>query len=659
MLFAVARIDRCYMQVAWIFLSLSLLFSSSVWAQSSDEIFASAQTAYKRLNEAALEEDVRELQARNYILAPYADYWLMLLRLSQASNESVMDFLNKYADFPFADRVRGEWLKQLGKRQDWNTFFQELPELRREDAAISCYAYEGRAQQGDTVALAEAKPLWFTAIDQPSNCNALFDRMIRAGIVTEDDQWARFRLALQEGKISLAKAIATRLPGVDTAALKTLDRVYENPQRTLEKKTVSFQSRYGKELNLYALERVAKSQLDLAEGLWRKYDNLFEPADRYYMWSRLGYHAARKHDPRALKWFELAGNTTLDQEQLAWKARAAMREAAWDEVLSSIYAMAPKQQDEAVWRYWKARALKEQKHVSEANGIFVELAREHGYYGLLSEEELGDAIKSPPNLHKAAEAEIRAIKQVPAIQRALELHRLNMKWESRAEWAWAAQQFDDKQLLAAAELAFREQWYDIAINTADKTRYTHDFALRYPTPFRDTMVGYARENALDEAWVYGLIRQESRFVSNAKSHVGASGLMQVMPSTAKWIAKRLGLSGTYRPHMINQLDTNLQFGTHYLRYTLDRMNGQELMATAAYNAGPGRPKRWAAPRPLEGAIYAEGIPFAETRDYVKKVMSNAYFYAQRLGTKNVTLKQRLGIVGGTGETPDAILIKDE
>lgn len=647
------------MQVAWIFLSLLLLFSAPSWAKSNDEVFASAQNAYKRNNETALEEDVRELQANNYILAPYADYWLMLLRLSQASNESVLDFLHKYADFPFADRVRGEWLKQLGKRQDWDIFFQQLPDLRREDVAVSCYAFEGRAQQGDTVALAEAKPLWLSAKDQPDSCDALFDRMIRTGIIDEADMWARFRLALQEGKISLAKSIARRMPGFNDANLKLLDRVYQNPQRALEKKTISFKSRYGQELNLYAFERVAKNQLDLAEDLWLKHDALFEPGDRHYMWGRLALHAAKKHDPRALKWFALAGNTSLDDEQLAWKARAAMREYDWATVQAAIYAMPPKLQGEAMWRYWKARSLKEQRHVSEANAIFVELAREHGYYGLLAEEELGAAVKAPASLHKASEAEVRAVRQVPAIQRALELHRQDMRWESRSEWAWAAQQFDDKQLLAAAELAFREEWYDIAINTAEKTQYTHDFALRYPTPYRDTMVGYVRDNELDEAWVYGLIRQESRFVSNARSHVGASGLMQVMPATAKWIAKRLGLSGSYRPHMINQLDTNLRFGTHYLRYTLDRMDGQELMATAAYNAGPGRPKRWASSRPLEGAIYAEGIPFTETRDYVKKVMSNAYFYAQQLGTRNITLKQRLGIVGSNGETPDAILIKEE
>src|SRR5690606_24665047 len=188
--------------------------------------------------------------------------------------------------------------------------------------------------------------------------------------------------------------------------------------------------------------------------------------------------------------------------------------------------------------------------------------------------------------------------------------------------------------------------------------HLHDLSLRYPTPYRDMMKDYVRENDLDEAWVYGVIRQESRFISQAKSHAGASGRMQVMPATTTWIVARLGVE-RLKQSTITQLETNIRFGTHYLRYTLDRMEGQALMATAGYNAGPGRPKRWAAAQPLEGAIYAETIPFTETRDYVKKVMSNAYFYAQRLGTRNLTLKQRLGVVGSNGETPEAILIKED
>jgi len=336
---------------------------------------------------------------------------------------------------------------------------------------------------------------------------------------------------------------------------------------------------------------------------------------------------------------------------MEWKTRAALRARNWNVVAATIAVMPSEQREEAAWRFWNGRALKEQGQIPSANAIFVPLARERSYYGLLAAEELGDSMVAPHAQYKATEPEIRAVEGLPGIQRAIELDRVDLRWESKNEWAWATRDFNDQQLIAAAELAFRQDWYDIAITTAEKTALTHDFSLRYPTPYRDRLQVYTRENGLDEAWVYGLIRQESRFISHAKSSVGASGLMQVMPATAKWIAKRIGRTD-YHHGMIHQLDTNLQFGTYYMRYVLDQMDGQALMATAAYNAGPGRAKRWVDAQPLEGAIYAETIPFSETRDYVKKVMGNAYYYSQQLGLQLQSVKQRLGLVGGRGEATE-------
>lgn len=645
------------MQWAWLLLSFTL-FSGQAWAIDNEALFAKAQKAYESRDEAALADYTRQMQARDYIVAPYADYWLMLLRLSNADNSSVREFLDRYPDLPFTDRVRGEWLKQLAKRGDWQTFFEEFPRFHRDDVAVTCYALAQRAEQGDLIALTEGKPIWMTAKDQPDNCNALFEQMIAANVLDADDIWQRFRLAMQDNKISLAKSVVQWLPGVDKADAKLVDSVYKNPKRTLDKQTISFKSRYGQELNLYALERVYRSDPDDALELWQQLQSRFEPAQRSYLWGRIALHAARKHDPAALEWYKRAQGATLDKEQLAWRARAAMRVMNWEELSAAIAAMPPDQQQEETWLYWKARALKEQREVPAANAILVKLAREQSYYGVLADEELGDVLYEPPELYKAPAEEIRAITQMPGIRRAFELHSLGLRWESRAEWAWAVRDFDDKQLIAAAEAAASADWYDIAINTAEKTQFTHDFTLRYPTPYRDMMKAYARENDLDEAWVYGLIRQESRFISYAKSGVGASGLMQVMPATAKWIAKRLGIK-RFQPSAINQLETNIRFGTHYLRYSLDRMDGQPMMATAAYNAGPSRPRRWAAAQPLEGAIYAETIPFTETRDYVKKVMCNTYYYAQRLGTKAMTLKQRLGVVAGSESGADAVLVVDD
>jgi soluble lytic murein transglycosylase len=657
--FSHGQLQGVAMQLARLFLALIFWFSGSAWALDNSELFAKALKAYESRNELLLEDYARQMHARDYIVAPYADYWLMLLRLSTADNATVRKFLNRYPDLPFTDRVRGEWLKQLAKRGDWQTFFEEYPHYRRDDVAVTCHALARRAEQGDLIALTEGKAIWMVAKDQPQNCNALFERMIANNILNKDDIWERFRLALQDTKITLASSIVQWLPDRDQSDAKLVNAVYGNPKRTLERRSISFKTRYGQELNLFALERLYRSDSDAALALWQDLQSRFEPEQRAYLWGRFALHAAREHDPAALEWFKRAQqHARLDKEQLAWHARAAMRVKNWNEVQAAIEAMTPEQQQEDTWQYWKARVLKEQGQVPTANAILVKLARQQGYYGLLAEEELGDVLREPVNPYQATQEEIRAVAQLPGIRRAFELHELGQRWESRAEWVWAVRDFSDSQLIAAAEAALKADWYDIAINTAEKTKTIHDFNLRYPTPYRDMMKDYARENELDEAWVYGLIRQESRFISYAKSGAGASGLMQVMPATAKWIAKRLG-EKRFQPSAIHQVETNIRYGTHYMRYSLDRMGGQALMATAGYNAGPSRPKRWAGAQPLEGAIYAETIPFSETRDYVKKVMSNAYYYAQRLGTKTLTLKQRLGVVDGSDSGADAVLIVNE
>lgn len=617
-------------------------------ATPEQDTFNAARAAYKARDEKALTAYADRLRSQNYLLAPYLDYWLMLLQLDKADAATVQAFLTRYADYPFADRVRAEWLKILGRQQAWPLFFDELPKLGKGDPAVSCYAALGRFAQGETGALEMAKPLWMVSIDQPSNCDQLFVVMRDNGALPEADVWARMRLAFQANRISVAKSAARYLPNPpDVAWQKLFDRVYDNPQRALEKRQISTSSRMGRELNLYALERVARSKPSLALDYWDKLRSAYNSETQAYAWGRLALQAARQHDPQALALYDKADNALLDAEQLAWKARANLRARNWDGVLAAVDSMPQDQQDDANWRYWKGRALKEKNSIAAANSLFIPLSKEHSFYGILANEELGDVIGAPPPSYTASDAEIAALKQQPGIQRALELLQLDMRWEAKMEWQAATRSFDDKQLLAAAELAFQQEWYDVAINTADKTTLTHDLALRYPTPYRDMMDSYVRDNQLDEAWVYGLIRQESRFVHFARSGVGASGLMQVMPATAKWIAKRIGLSD-YHPGLIQRAETNIQLGTYYLRHVLDVMDGQILMATAAYNAGPSRPKRWADSKPMEGAIYAETIPFMETRDYVQKVMSNAHFYARRLGQKLVSFKQRIGQVAPPG-----------
>jgi soluble lytic murein transglycosylase len=636
------------------------LLSVQAQAFSDEDLFQHARESYAAKNEIALAEDVSQLKTQEYLLAPYADYWLMLLRLDQAESTEVIAFLTQYEDMPFTERLRGEWLKKLAKQQNWPLFFEQYANFQREDTAVQCYALLGQTQLGhtelnDRSVAAQAKAIWLTTADLPSNCNQLFDTLQKTGALTTDDVWARVRLALQDGKLGLAKSITTRLPNFDAANLKLLDRAYQTPQLLLDKKTVSFQTRYGVEVNLYALDRLARTKLDAAISTYGKLQSLFDVDDRAFGWGRIALHAARTHHPKTLSFYTLAGSTNLDKEQLAWQVRAALRAGDWEAVQDVISAMPAKQQEENAWRYWLARALKEQNQQVEANALFSQLATGRHYYGWLAAEELESSMSSPDEQYATTDLEVTAIASQPAIKRSMELHRLNMRWEARSEWVWATREFDDKQLLAAAEYAARQKWYDVAIITADNTRQVHDFNLRYPTPYRDLIRSAANDENLDEAWVYGLTRQESRFMHYAKSGVGASGLMQLMPATAKWAAKRMGLDD-YSQDKIHDLNTNIELGTYYMRHTLDLMNGQAVMATAAYNAGPSRAKRWMASEPLEAAIYIETIPFSETRTYVQKVMANAHLYAPRLGTKIQSLKARLGVVPGSGK-PE--LIEDE
>ncbi len=629
---------------------LAVSFSFSVpetACASAQDTFTAARAAYKARDDKVLAGYADQLRADHYVLAPYLDYWRLLLNLEKAEPAEVQAFLARYAEYPFAERLRSEWLKVLGKRQQWGLFFEFYTPVEKEEVSVTCYALQGRYLQGQSSILADARSLWLTGADQPSACDALFEMMKNNAVLDEEDVWGRMRLVFQANRVTVARTVTRYLSEViDANRLKQFDKAYENPQRMLEKRQFALDNRLGRELALYAMERVVRNQPKLGTDLWLKMRGSFSRDEQRYAWGRIALHAARRHDPLALELFRKTEGALLDAEQLAWQARAALRVVDWDTLLETIAAMKQPQQDEAAWRYWKARALKEKNSIAAANALMVPLVRERSFYGLLAEEEMGEAMRAPPVSYQASDSDVAVVKALPGIQRALELYLLDMRWEAKSEWLLATRNFNDRQLLAAAELAFRQEWYDVAINTADKTTLTHDFALRYPTPYRDTMEAYVRDNQLDEAWVYGLIRQESRFVNFARSGVGASGLMQVMPATARWIAKRMGMDD-YHPGLIHRVDTNIQLGTYYLRHVLDAMDGQPLMATAAYNAGPSRPKRWTSDRPLEGAIYAETIPFTETRDYVQKVMANAHFYAHRLGSKLQAFKQRIGIVAST------------
>jgi soluble lytic murein transglycosylase len=299
-------------------------------------------------------------------------------------------------------------------------------------------------------------------------------------------------------------------------------------------------------------------------------------------------------------------------------------------------------QDRPAWIYWKGR-VRQSAGDDEARRYFARIADQYSFYGQLAKEELGEQITLPAIPEPVTEAEIAPMTKNPGFLLALKFFSLNMRFEGIREWNWQLRGMKDRELLAAAEFAKRNSLLDRMINTSDRTKEEINLPQRFPLPFRDKMKTATRELGLDMSWVYGLIRQESRFVMDARSTAGASGLMQLMPATAKLVAKKIGMTD-YSPSKINSLETNILLGTRYLKMTLDELDQSEALAAAGYNAGPGRPRAWRArlPRSVEGAIFAETIPFNETRDYVKQVMSNAVYYAALIEGRPQSLKKRMG-----------------
>lgn len=627
----------------WLILFIVLCNSAVAQAANESDGLVKAKAAYEQENIKALSMHTQKLKQQGHLLAPYAEYWLLRLTINDSSNDVIEQFIARYAEYPFIESLQGAYLQKLGDTQNWQKFADYFAGYHGSDVGVSCYAAEAYHQQPNAGSFAFAKPLWLSARPRPNSCDRLFDQMQKEGVIDEPAIWQRFRLALGANRVSLATSIAKRSKRYKRAYGKLLKQASSKPAKLLKSKQVSMKTRFGRELSLYALINLVKKDSWQGMKAFRKLEKQFNVEEASYFHGKLALYAAKRHEPEAILWFQKATFEQLDHEQVSWYARTALRKQDWDWLLDIIEKMPNEIAQEARWRYWKARALQAENKKQQAMAIFRDLAPERHYYGWLARDELKNYQPAKWNVYKPKKHEIDAIAKLPGVIRASALFEHDMRWEARREWYHVIEGFSDQQLLVAAAYANRQQWFDMAINTADKTKDQHDFSMRYLMPYRSLMKQAAKQYQVDETWVHGITRQESRFMHYAKSHAGAQGLMQLMPTTARWAAKRAGIKG-YKRSMIRDLNTNVSIGTYYLSYTLNSMHGNKIMATAGYNAGPSRAKKWQANQPLEGAIYAETIPFNETRVYVQRVMANTHMYAKQIGLKGKTLKQRMGTV---------------
>ena len=620
-----------------------LLAGGMVNAAPGDDDFMAMREAFRVKDTRKLEAYAPRLQG--HVLAPYAAFWQLHAQLDDAEPQTVRAYLAEHKDSVLAERMRADWLKRLGKNQQWDVFDAERKALVEDDIDITCYALQSRVRS-DAAAARETRPLWFTEKETPASCAPLFAMLASSGQLSVQDVWARVRLALAAGQVGVASRAAAFLPSGQGPNPTVLSAVAQNPAGHLAR-PFDASNRAARETVMFAAYRLARSSPQQAASQWSGLESRFTAEERAFVWGHIGLQGALRHDPDTLSWYARAGaggaNGDMTDYQLEWKARAALRADEWKTLIAAVDAMV-KENHDSPWRYWKARALKATGRDAEALALLKPLSQEYLFYGQMALEDLGGKVTVPPVGHTPTAAEIQSIAQMPSVRRALALYALNLRPEATREWVWSIRSFDDRQLLAASEVAKRADVPDRVINTAEKTTTLHDFRLRYYAPHRELLKANAARNGLDEAWVMGLIRQESRFIPDIQSSAGAKGLMQLMPGTAQWVAGKMGLKG-WRWATVTDVDTNLSLGTYYLRHVYDYLDGSAALATAAYNAGPGRARGWRPERTMEAAAWAETIPFNETRHYVKLVMANAGYYAGLLGLPALSLKNRIGDVG--------------
>ena len=567
----------------------------------------------------------RRADSESKVLSDYSQYQSAIDAAKRGDDAWVQQFLSQASDSAMTENVRNEWLKTLGARGQWDLFRQEFSKLNAAGVAqeVQCYADLSSGNYS------KAAELVRVTSKLPAGCTRLVESAAASGRLNTNDAWRRVRGLLSNSQTTDARNLAAALGSPFEGGAQGATEY-------------SLLSVIGKDARKSA--SAAATLSDMESGLSRE--------QRSFAWGVLGhYHAQSQNMPTALSYYgRVSDRKQLTDEQLEWYARAALRLQRWDELASVIQHMPKKLQKDPTWQYWLGRSFAAQGKNSQAKEMYEKAAASgRNFYAVLAGEELGRRINTRNNVSDADAKDVRRMSEDGAIKRALVLFKNSqsngdskMRRQAQAEWRFATRDFNEDNLLTAAQVAFDNQFYDMAINSADRTDHKLNYKLRYISPFKDLTVRYASQAGIDPAWVYGLIRQESRFVMGAQSSVGAQGLMQVMPATAREIAGKIGMSSSE----LYTMDGNIRMGTWYMADAKRRLQNNEIMATAGYNAGPGRARNWQASSPLEGAIYAETIPFTETRDYVKKVMTNATYYASLFNEPQTSLKQRMGTVPG-------------
>lgn len=584
---------------------------------------------------------------KNYLLYGYLQYEYLKDQIPFTPAATIRKFMDENRHAPISDMLRRKWLRYLAERGDWDTFLQEYPPVE-EDTELRCYHSEHLLRSGkdQTVLTAEIEQLWLNGSKQPAACEPVFTAWHKAGQLSSEMVWARIKLAMERRNPGLASSLARYLPSKDQIWLERWLAMHREPMKELRNINYPLETPVSKMIVRHGVMRLAQKDPDVAMAEWQRLKQgfKFSNEDGDYVLRSVGILAAQDHSSSALAWLSAVSAQGEDEGLRHWRLRAAIQAGEWEIANYFIGSLSETEQKDSQWRYWKARVLEKLKRDKEARRLYTELAGERSYYGFLAADRIGASYSIQHVRVETNSEEVSAMLARPEVKLAQELFILGQNADARRQWAWATRNMNNHQLKVAAVIASRWGWHDRAILTVSKTDHLNDLDLRFPILYRDLVEESARENSIDSGWVYGVLRQESAFVIDARSDAGALGLMQLMPMTGRLTGRGMNLHIKNNSALM-KIENNLRLGTRYLKIVLDGNDGHQVLATAAYNAGPNRVKEWLPETgALDADVWVENISFAETRNYVKNVLAFTTIYDYRLGNNLLRLQQRMPAV---------------
>jgi len=621
--------------IASVFFIQAGMASPKLDREQQRKLFVKAERLAHNPNSGAFKQIMQQLEG--YPLKPYVELKTLSKFPFMANKKNIESFLAKYESSPLDRPLRKKWLTYLSTQNQpelFSHFYRDTGNI-----PLNCRYAEILLQKdpANAQAFLLAENLWVVGKSQPNDCDALFKKWQNAGKRTPELVWKRLSLAADGGNHTLIPYLKTLLPKDQQYLADLWLKVRRSPSEV--SRVSHFPAKYSEketEILVYGLKRLISNDRDLALRSWEKLSSkfTFSASQLKQISHRFAIFLALADHEQAEVWLEKATSFEPDAELLRWHLAHVLRQQNWQQAIDVIDFVPEEIVDGNVFQYWKARAYEKLGAKELADVGLHKLAKQRHYYGFLASGQLSEMTSLNDNPLQIAQGDLDELAALPAAQRAFEFRELGRNLSARREWFFLQSQLTQQQKITAAVLASQQDWHDQAIFGFSRSGYLDDLSRRFPMPFDSQLQSNAKKNNIDVAWAFAIVRRESSFMPDAASHAGALGLMQVMPSTASYLIKeKIQRNSLFNPNR------NVELGTQYMRYLMDKMDNNPILATASYNAGWRRVKQWLPEKgnvPLD--LWIETIPYKETRNYVKAVLAYQQIYSQHLGSSENLFK---------------------